>query len=166
MIKNLLFAIDLILSFNHFFTLEPMDADQDMCQEVCQVSRMSRRWRCSSCCPGSSLHSSQSSWQGPLSNGQINLVPQACDPKAHGICLYTNPSIYINSFFYCVPRIVFLLPSPSLTTRGVPLSKSPGNNWSFTWVGYWDLETCPLKENSASSKDTDFFSRHQCFPLN
>ena len=37
-------TIALILSFNcHIFTLEPMDAHEDMCQQVCQVSHMSRR---------------------------------------------------------------------------------------------------------------------------
>ena len=83
--------------------------------------------------------------------------------NCYALCCFTRqPCVNRGVMQSPLPMIVFR--SFSLMTRGVPLSKSPGNSWSSTGVGL-DLVTCPSKENSDSCKDSFFLAKHQCFPL-
>ena len=132
-----------------------------------RVYHMSRRWRCSRCCPESSLRSSQSSWLSQVSIGQTERVLLVCYANSLGtflqiVCGYPSKQRIKYYDYICLPMMVFL--SFSLMTMGVPLSKSPGNSWSFNWTGC-DFVICDAIENSDSSKDSDLYSIHQCFPL-
>ena len=122
-------------------------------------------------------------FQSWASIDRFDLVCKQRAGKLHAVVQFTN-ECYSNSLgtflqivcgypskqrikyydYICLPMMVFL--SFSLMTMGVPLSKSPGNSWWFNGTGF-DLVIGMFGsiKNSDSTKDSDLYSMHQCFPL-